>query len=135
MWHIRKGYKLKKWLKEKGIDIPKSPNKYRAISTVYNEHKYDSKKEAEYGMMLDWRLKAGEIKSWTPHVKTSMYVNGFHICDYKVDFLIIHNDGLKEYVEVKGRPTYDNYSFTIKKKLFEATIIHDDLNSKYTIEM
>lgn len=134
-WHIRKGYKLKRWLKEKGIDPGKGPNKYRAVSTVYNDHKYDSKREADFAMLLDWRLRAGEIKSWEPHVTVEIFVNGFKICNYKVDFLVTHLDGLKEYVEVKGKCLYDAYAFTLKRKLFEATFIHETPDVKYTIEL
>lgn len=135
VWHIRKGYKLRRWLKDRGIDPGKGPSKYNTHTTIYKDHKYDSHKEVEYAMMLDARLKMGEIKAWEPHVKKEMFVNGYRVCSYKVDFMVTHGDGSIEYVEVKGKPTYDNYSFTLKRKLFEATVIHDEPDARYTIEL
>ena len=83
----------------------------------YNGNQFDSKFEAAYAMELDARWKAGEIRSWKTHENIPLIVNGFHICDYKVDFTITHKDGSIEYVETKGVafPVW-----RLKWKLFEA---------------
>jgi len=96
---------------------PPKGNKYNAESQTYNGHKYDSKYEASYAMNLDWRLKAGEIKEWHPHVKIDLRVNGCHIANYIVDFMIINLDESVEYHETKG---FETYNWKIKWDLFHA---------------
>jgi hypothetical protein len=68
-------------------------------------------------MDLDYRLKANDIKKWDRQVKISLDVNGEHICNYYIDFIITHNDGIQEYVEVKGIETPE---WKLKWKLFQA---------------
>ena len=104
-------------------------NKYEAESTIYNGIQYHSKKEAAYAADLGYLKKAGEIKDWERQVKISLDVNGFHIANYWIDFIVEHNDGLKEYVEVKGYPTPD---WKIKWKLFEA-LYSQEPNTKLTV--
>ncbi len=91
--------------------------KYHNIKTEYKGVKYDSRREAEYAMELDWRVKAKDIKSWEGQEKIPMIVNGKKICTYIIDFVIIHNDGSLEYVEVKG---FKTAVWRLKYKLFEA---------------
>jgi hypothetical protein len=93
-------------------------NKYHAESQNYNGHHYDSKAEAAYAMELDLRQKAGQIKSWQPHVKIPLMVNGNNVGVYEIDFQVIHNDGHFEFVEVKGKvlPLW-----AMKWKIFEST--------------
>jgi hypothetical protein len=76
--------------------------KYYNESQNYNGHHYDSKFEAGYAKQLDFRKKAGEIKSWQPHVKLALYVHGCHVCDYEMDFVLDYPDGSQEFVECKG---------------------------------
>ena len=95
----------------------KSYNKYGAKPTIYNGIKYHSKFEAEYAKNLDWRLKAKDIKRWERQVKISLDVNDSHICNYFMDFVIAHNTGAIEYVEVKGVETA---VWKLKFKLFLA---------------
>jgi len=99
MWNQRKG------------------NKYGAKSTIYNNIAYHSKKEAGYAQELDLRLKAKDIKGWNRQKKISLDVNGYHICNYYVDFEVLHNDGTKEWVEVKG---FETEVWRLKWKLCEA---------------
>lgn len=82
--------------------IYKKRNKYGAIKQTYNGYSYHSKKEASYAAELDLRKKAKDIKDWKRQVKVEFNINGIHICNYFVDFVIIHNDGNEEWVEVKG---------------------------------
>jgi len=80
----------------------RSGNKYRAKSTEYGGHVYHSKLEAAYACELDLRKKAKDIKDWERQVKLDLRVNGVHITNYYIDFIVTHNDESREYVEVKG---------------------------------
>lgn len=92
-------------------------SKYAAVNSEHNGIQYHSKKEASYAAELDLRLKANDIKSWERQVKISLDVNGFHICNYYIDFVITHLDDSLEYVEVKG---FETDVWRMKWKLFEA---------------
>lgn len=94
----------------------------RAKKTVVGGVKYDSRFEASYAHELNLRLKAGEIAAFTPHVRIPLEVNGFHIADYYVDFVVLHNDGTKEYAETKGLKTP---VWSIKWKILEAMVADD----------
>lgn len=103
--------------------------KYKNIPTHYRGSSYDSKAEAQYAMWLDSEKKAGRIKRWEKQKKIELTVKGHHICNYYIDFVIHHTDGLKEYVEIKGMvlPVW-----RIKWKLFEA-LYSSKKNVKLTI--
>jgi hypothetical protein len=107
-----------------------SRNKYRAVSSTYNGVQYHSKAEAAYAAQLDLRVKARDIKRWERQIKCDLRVNGYHITNYYVDFKVFHNDGSEELIEVKGMETPE---WVLKRKLLEATLIHDDPNLKYTV--
>lgn len=100
-WYLRKG------------------NKYHNISSTYDGIQYHSKKEAGYAAELNLRKKAGDIKDWERQVPLSLDVNGFHICNYYIDFIVHHNDGLLEYVEIKG---FETDVWRLKFKLAEALL-------------
>lgn len=93
-------------------------NKYNAKSMVYNGTKYHSKLEASYAMELDWRIKAGEVKSWTGQHKFDLRVNGEHICNYYIDFRAVMADNTIEYIEVKG---FSTDLWRLKFRITEAT--------------
>ena len=97
-------------------------NKFGNVATSYGGVVYASKFEARYARELDLRVKAKDIKKWESQVKMPIVVNGKKICTYIIDFLIIHNDGKKEYIEVKGMMTS---TASLKIKLFRA--LHPDL--------
>lgn len=92
-------------------------NKFGARKQEHNGRWYHSKKEAAYAAELDLRKKAGDVIEWKPQVKVSLDVNGYHICNYIVDFEVTLSDGKKELVEVKG---FETPEWTLKRKLFEA---------------
>jgi len=100
------------WFKETG-------SKYRNARQTYNDYSYMSRKEAQYAYELDLRLKAKDIKSWRRQQKIDLTFNGFYICNYFIDFVIIHNDGTEEYVEVKGMETPE---WKLKWKMTEAML-------------
>lgn len=83
----------------------------------YNGYLYDSKFEASYAQELDLRLKAKDIKGYDRQVNLDLIVNGYLVCQYRIDFIVYHNDGTVEYVECKGRH-FDTWR--LKYKLFEA---------------
>lgn len=97
-------------------------NRYHTRTTkqTYNGRSYHSRAEAEYAIYLDQRLNAGEIKSWTPQRRIELFgENGSHICNYYMDFVIEHRDGVTEFVEIKG---FETAIWRLKWKL---------LNDKY----
>lgn len=104
-------------------------SKYGAKRTEHNGIQYHSKKEAGYAAELDLRLKAKDIESWARQVKIPLDVNGYHITNYMIDFVITHNDGVKEYVEVKG---FETEVWRLKWKLFEA-LYGDNIDTRLTI--
>lgn len=95
-------------------------------STSYSSAKksggYDSKFEAGYGQGLELRKKSGDIKDYETHQKLELIVNNKVVCDYYIDFVVHHNDGMTEYVETKG---WMERSWRIKWKLFLA--LYEDL--------
>jgi len=95
-----------------------SGNKYHAKSTQYAGQTYHSKLEAAYAAELDLRKKAGDIKDWERQVCLQLKINGENIAKYYIDFVILHNDGSKEYVETKG---FETETWRIKWKILEAT--------------
>lgn len=97
-------------------------NKYRAIKTVYNGVKYDSKKEAHYARELDLRLKAKDIIRYERQpifvLQPAYKKDGRMIREirYIADFKVFYPDGLIEIIDCKGMKTRD---YLIKKKMFE----------------
>ena len=59
----------------------------------YNGFKYDSGFEANYAWELDMRVKAKDIKSYERQVNLDLIVNGYRVCQYRIDFIVHHNDG------------------------------------------
>lgn len=105
---------------------------YQQSYNYYNtkkQGKNDSKFEAGKAQELALLLKAKEIKGFTEQVKIPLEVNGFHICNYYIDFVIEHNDGTTEYCETKG---YATDVWKLKWKLFEA--LYDLPGNKLTVE-
>jgi hypothetical protein len=92
-------------------------NKYGAKRQEYGGKQYHSKKEAGYAAELDLRVLAKDIKGWTRQKRIPLEVNGFHVADYYIDFVVEHNDDTIEYVEVKG---FETPEWRLKWKLFEA---------------
>ena len=104
----------------------------------YQKHSYyktakqgknDSKFEASKAQELELLKRAKEIKGYEEQVKIPLEVNGYHICNYYIDFVVQHNDGDTEYVETKG---YATDVWKLKWKLFEA--LYDKPGNKLTVE-
>ena len=100
-----------------------------ARKQTYNGLTYDSGFEASYAMYLDKELKAKRISGYDRQVNLDLIVNGFVVCQYRIDYVVYHLDGTTEYVECKGYPTD---VWKLKWKLFEA-LFSQDPNNKLTI--
>lgn len=100
----------------KGKDDKK--RKYHNETQEHNGVHYHSKFEANYAAELDRIKQAGQIKDWRRQVKLDLRVNGQHITNYYIDFVVDHLDGSHEFVECKGMETKD---WIIKWRILEAT--------------
>lgn len=105
-------------------------NKYGAAKQEYDGYNYDSRMEASQAMELDFRLKAKEFVKWERQVRLDLTAHGMHVCYYKMDFVITHHDGHKEYIEVKGMKTY---AWQIKWKLLKAQLAAEEPSSIMTL--
>ena len=100
----------------------KKPNKYNARKTTVYGITFDSKREAEYYLLLLEKKRLGEIKSIDLQ-PTYTLLEGFRDnqgkpqkpITYTPDFLVEYDDGRREVIEVKGVRTRD---YLLRKKLF-----------------
>src|ERR1035437_8118780 len=83
----------------------------------YNGFRFDSGFEASYAAELDLRIKAKDIKGYDKQINLDLIVNDYVVCQYRIDFIVYHLDGTKEFVETKG---YATDTWKLKWKLFEA---------------
>jgi hypothetical protein len=98
----------------------KNTNKFNARKTEYGGKKYDSKKEASYAEILDFRVMAGEVVSWTRQHKIEIKINGKKWRNYYIDYRAVRKDGVIEYTEIKGMET------EVWKMKFDALVIMKD---------
>ena len=105
-------------------------NKYNAKGRNYKGMWFDSTGEMNYYIELDAKLQAGEIKAIDRQVKLDLTVNGVHICNYYIDFIVTHNDDSREYIEFKGAETY---AWRLKWKLLEALMDEIDPGMEMTL--
>lgn len=98
--------------------LQKSANKYHSKTTQVDGITYHSKLEAAYAEELNLRVMAKDIKSWERQVKLDLKVNGQHITNYYIDFVVLYNDGHREFVEVKG---FETEVWQLKWRILEAT--------------
>lgn len=98
------------------------PNKYNARKTTVCGRTFDSKREAEWYMILCEKQRLGQIK----HLEcqpTYTLLEGFRDnqrkpqkpISYTPDFLVEYDEGRREVIEVKGVKTRD---YLLRKKLF-----------------
>ena len=97
--------------------VQRYKNKYGAKKKEFNGRLYMSKGEAGYASILELRKKAGEIKEIIPQFRVSLDVNGYHICNYIVDFKLVMADDSEELHEYKG---FETDIWRMKWKLTEA---------------
>ena len=106
-------------------------NKFNAVSCTYNGNIYHSRAEAGYAAELDLRLKAKDIASWERQQRIDLKAYGKHMAYYYIDFVVTHNDGGIEYVEVKGLQTP---LWRLKWKLFVAQMEETEPDATLTIK-
>ena len=91
-------------------------SKYRAIKTIVDGIKFDSKKEAARYSQLKLMEKSGAIKDLELQPRYDLIINGQKCGFYKADFRYFESG--KEVVEdVKGMKTP---MYNLKKKLIRA---------------
>ena len=107
-------------------------NVRRGWTTAKKTNGYASKFEA--GIAQDYKLlkAAKKIKDYREQVTIPLNVNGYHICNYIIDFIVEHLDGTNEYIEAKG---YKFPVWVIKWKLFEAIMSVAEPTAKLTVIM
>lgn len=90
----------------------------KAITCKCNmQHIHDSRDEARYCNVLQLRLKAGDIQSFTGQKKVDVYINGKQVFYMRVDFEVITNEGKRELHEYKGA---ESPEWKIKSKILRA---------------
>jgi hypothetical protein len=94
-----------------------------ARRTEYGGRSYPSKAEAGYAERLDWKLRAGEIRSWKPQPNLRVTVNGIHCFWFRPDFEVYHLDGRLEYVEIKGWVRSGD-AWHVRRRVFEAAYVY-----------
>ena len=108
----------------------KYQNKYGAVKQTFKGRSYHSKKEAAYAQELELRRLAGEITEIIPQYPLRIYVNGKKICNYFIDFKVIHADESVELIEVKG---FETDVWRLKWKLTEALLDEIEPGAKLTL--
>lgn len=103
--------------------------KWGNIHTSYNGQIYMSKKEANFAKSLDdcrkAKNKCERVRSYETQVKYKININGYHICDYLLDFKVTYEDDHIEYIDVKPFDKKKNKflstdTYKLKKKLVKA---------------
>ena len=85
--------------------------------TCQSGHKHDSRLEKRYCDVLLLLKKGKGIKDYVVQKTYSLDVNGAHICNHRVDFVVTTNSGALEVHETKG---FETEVWALKKKIFEA---------------
>lgn len=104
--------------------------KYGNRRTEFRAKEYDSALEARVARDLRFRQLAGELIDVKRQVTIPLNAHGQHICNYRIDFVVIRKDGITEYVEAKGYPTP---YWRLKWKLFAAQLALQEPLSKMRI--
>lgn len=103
--------------------ISKRPrgNKFGAIKTTLDGHKFDSKREAAVYADLKLRERIGEIEGIKVHPKYQITINGQLIANYTADFDFYERErGCRITVDVKSPATAKRRDFVLVRKLMKA---------------
>lgn len=111
-----------RWTKEQYqayLEKQEKKSKYGAKKTEVDGIVFDSQREANYYCELKILKQAGEIRDFALQPKYILLPGNEKNrgIAYIADFLIVHNDGSTEVIDVKGMETRD---FKLKKKMFEC---------------
>lgn len=100
-------------------------HKYNAEKTIIDGILFPSRREAEYYCDLKLSEKAKEIKTFflqpsftLQDAFTDNTGKKHRDIKYIADFMILHNDGTEEVVDVKASKTFQTEVYRLKKKLF-----------------
>ena len=88
---------------------PHKKSKYKNRRVIVDGISFDSQKEADYYCSLKLLHRAGEIKGFCRQPRFVLCG-----CEYVADFIVFHNDGSSEIIDVKGMKT-DVYKLKIKQ--------------------
>ena len=92
-------------------------NKYGSKTcTCLSKHWHQSRFEADVCNSLLGELQAKRIKKFSVQYKIELKMNGVHITNHYVDFLVEKKDGSLVFVEAKGVETE---AWRIKRRLCE----------------
>ena len=95
-------------------------NKYRNKKVIIDGIKFDSMREAAVYQDFVRMLKSGvieELRLQVPFTLQEKFKDEYGACraiTYKADFVVTHNDGLKEIIDVKG---FETEAFKLKWKM------------------
>jgi Protein of unknown function (DUF1064) len=95
------------------------PNKYRAIKTVVDGIRFDSKREARRWVELRLLERAGQISGLHHQIRFDLVVNGVRIGRYTADFQYRENGELVV-EDVKSPATKKARDYVLRKKLMLA---------------
>ena len=132
-----------RWTEEQYTEYLKKNNKLRdrvlskAGQVKYNNNRvevdgilFDSQLEADYYSDLKLQLKMGTIKGFCrqPQFILQEGFGDVRPITYKPDFIVFHNDGSYEIVDIKG---FETQEFKRTKKLFAAKFPKLELKVDY----
>ena len=104
------------------IKIPfyfrKKRSKYGNTITTIDDIKFDSKKEADFYLVLKLKKDQCEIVELKLQEPFPIVINDKKICTYYADFVTYDKEGVRVIYDVKGVLTP---MYRLKKKLVEAT--------------
>lgn len=99
---------------------PATNNKFRAVKTELDGHRFDSKAEAKRYSHLKLLERIGEISELELQPQYDFVINGMKVCSYLADFryrMVASGDVIVE--DVKSAPTRTP-EYRIKNKLMKA---------------
>ena|SRR2546429_154348 len=95
--------------------------KYKAVPTIVDNVRFDSKRESERYQELKLLLRAGTIRNLELQPSFEIEINRVKICRYKADFRYQDLQGRTVVEDVKGMKSGAAYQmFKLKSKLVEA---------------
>lgn len=99
---------------------PATRRKYNNVPTVVDGIKYDSKKEAKHGQMLEAMQRDGLISNLRRQVPYLIQINGVKVCKCVMDFVFTDSEGNTVVQDVKSAITRKNPVYRLKAKLMLA---------------
>ena len=97
---------------------PKKRSKYGNKRTEYNGRVFDSTHEADVCRQLDFRMRAGEIRSYACQVPF-LLPGGVK---YIADFVTMKNDGAYDVIDAKSEATRKDKAYRIKRRQMKEVL-------------